>query len=440
MTIYDDTDTSDYLKFQVDANGASTISTNDNDGSAGDLTFSIDGEIIHKKVSDDANGPEFVFEKQRSDTTIDDNDYVGRIQWRAYDDQGTPEIMTAASMYVRVLDASSNDEKAEMVFKVLADEFTDDDTPTTFLSATGLAGAPFGYVQVNLGSKSGSSNFIHGLTKFTASNHGSEATNGKIHVMPYVAGTHPHVLMESAADNGDFLKIAVEAAGASTISTVDDGGEAAHLKLDADGEIFLEPYSGGVKIKETDDKVSETAGYGQLWVKDDAPNTLWFTDDADNDYKVAPMSWTVNGADPIYGRMSSVNNWYIGNQNLSTSITAADWTTFRFNYAQFTAITPVVLNSWYFVGEFSSSVDWEIELWDVTIPSNGTAAPSTVAKVGSTQSVSATAYAIYTIGETGLDYTVDTGHQLYYVVRYTSGSGTKYTYGTATMEFSQKNA
>ena len=37
-------------------------------------------------------------------------------------------------MYVRVLDASSNDEIAEMVFKVLADEFSDDDTPTTFLS------------------------------------------------------------------------------------------------------------------------------------------------------------------------------------------------------------------------------------------------------------------------------------------------------------------
>ena len=76
-------------------------------------------------------------------------------------------------------------------------------------------------------------------------------------------------------------------------------------------------------------------------------------------------------------------------------------------------------------------------MWDLTIPSNGTAGASTAAKVGSTQSVSATAYAIYTLGETGLSHTMAAGHQLYVVVRYTSGSGTKYSYGTATMEFSK---
>ena len=245
-------------------------------------------------------------------------------------------------------------------------------------------------------------------------------------------------LYENAgASTNDYFNIKCEASGATTIATGDAGGEAAHLTLDADGEIFLEPVGGGIKIKETDDKVTETAAYGQLWVKDDNPNTLWFTDDGDNDYQITPMTWTINGADPIYGRYGSVNNYYISNQSLSTSITAADWTTFKFNYAQFTAITPVVLKSWYFVGEFSSAVDWEIELWDLTIPSNGTAAASTAAKVGSTQSVSATAYAIYTLGETGLSYTVAAGHQLYVVVRYTSGSGTKYSYGTATMEFSK---
>ena len=250
------------------------------------------------------------------------------------------------------------------------------------------------------------------------------------------------------ATTGDYFKIDCATNGASTISTVDAFAMGANLTIDPDGQLILNGAGipNAIKcedplfLKEKADANTDILAYGQLWVHDDTPNTLWFTDDAGSDYQVAPMSWTVNGADPIYGRMSSVNTWYVGNQSFGTSITAADWTTFKFNYAQFTAITPVVLNSWYFVGEFSSSVDWEIELWDVTIPSNGTAAPSTAAKVGSTQSVSATAYAIYTIGETGLEYTLDTGHQLYYVVRYTSGSGTKYTYGTATMEFSQKNA
>ena len=93
------------------------------------------------------------------------------------------------------------------------------------------------------------------------------------------------------------------------------------------------------------------------------------------------------------------------------------------------------MQEWAFVGEFSSSVDYEVELWDLTIPANGTAEPSTAAKVGSTQSVSATALAIYTLGQDSLDYTVAAGHQLYMLIRYTSGSGTKYSYGTMTMEF-----
>ena len=78
---------------------------------------------------------------------------------------------------------------------------------------------------------------------------------------------------------------------------------------------------------------------------------------------------------------------------------------------------------------------FEFELYDVTIPVNGTAAISTIAKVGATQSVTAIANRIYTIGQDSLDYTLAAGHQLYLAIRYTSGSGTKYTYGTITMEF-----
>ena len=135
------------------------------------------------------------------------------------------------------------------------------------------------------------------------------------------------------------------------------------------------------------------------------------------------------------GRYSFVNTWYISNQTLGTSIAAADWSTSKFNYALYNSITAVTLTGWRWVGEFSSSVDYEVELWDVTVPSNGTSAASTAAKVGSTQSISATGYAIYTIGETGLTYSVAAGHQLYVVIRYTSGSGTKYSYGTTTLEF-----
>ena len=92
----------------------------------------------------------------------------------------------------------------------------------------------------------------------------------------------------------DYFNIVVAANGATTIATADGTGVLGHLtispdgdlSLNSNGEYFLKPSSGGIKIKETDDKVSETAGYGQLWVKDDAPNNLYFTDDADNDIQL----------------------------------------------------------------------------------------------------------------------------------------------------------
>ena len=96
-------------------------------------------------------------------------------------------------------------------------------------------------------------------------------------------------------DNGlDYFHIGVAANGATGISTTDGTGSAAHLTISADGDLslnsngeyFLKPSSGGIKIKETDDKVSETAGYGQLWVKNDSPNNLYFTDDDDNDIQL----------------------------------------------------------------------------------------------------------------------------------------------------------
>lgn len=46
---------------------------------------------------------------------------------------------------------------------------------------------------------------------------------------------------------------------------------------------------------------SDTAGDGQVWVKDDTPNTLWFTDDAGNDYQVA----TLTGTETLTGKTLS---------------------------------------------------------------------------------------------------------------------------------------
>ena len=56
LRIYDDTTESDFFDITVGANGATTISTNDNDGLAGTLTLDADGAIVL-----DADGGAFTF-------------------------------------------------------------------------------------------------------------------------------------------------------------------------------------------------------------------------------------------------------------------------------------------------------------------------------------------------------------------------------------------
>jgi len=54
--------------------------------------------------------------------------------------------------------------------------------------------------------------------------------------------------IESSADSGDYFQIQTTTAGASTITTVDDGGAAAHLTFAVDGDINLNPVGTNVVV------------------------------------------------------------------------------------------------------------------------------------------------------------------------------------------------
>lgn len=59
-------------------------------------------------------------------------------------------------------------------------------------------------------------------------------------------------------------------------------------RLYGDGSRRLE---GSILMAEKAAGIADQAGYGQVWVKNDTPNTLWYTDDAGTD-------WQLNGIDP----------------------------------------------------------------------------------------------------------------------------------------------
>jgi hypothetical protein len=54
--------------------------------------------------------------------------------------------------------------------------------------------------------------------------------------------------IESSADNGDYFQIQTTTAGATTFTTVDDGGAAAHLTCSIDGDILLDPVGETVVV------------------------------------------------------------------------------------------------------------------------------------------------------------------------------------------------
>ena len=238
------------------------------------------------------------------------------------------------------------------------------------------------------------------------------------------SATHLNLYENGGASDDDFLNLKCEANGASTIATTDAAGTDADLTLDIDGDITLD------------------AATGNIYVKDNGGNYT-----PGSDYEIATKKYvddilakfTVHESNISY-RMTSVNNYYVASNSLGTSIAAADFGVSESRYAYYYANADKVLTRWSFVGYVSSVEPYEFELWDVTVASDGGVSASAATQVGSTLSMpsgggNASNSRFYTVQSGVLSYTVSAGHQLYLVMRYTDGSGTKTVTGTLSMEF-----
>ena len=105
------------------------------------------------------------------------------------------------------------------------------------------------------------------------------ASNGNILLAPSTGA----IRFYDSDNSADYVDFQVNANGALTIGTNDTAGTDANILLDADGDIFLEPSSGGIKLKESADASADSSSFGQVWVHDTTPNELCFTDDAGTD-------------------------------------------------------------------------------------------------------------------------------------------------------------
>jgi len=75
--------------------------------------------------------------------------------------------------------------------------------------------------------------------------------------------------------------------GAATIQTIDAStANEGHLTISPAGALMLQPIIGGMYVKEKNSAGTDVASYGQLWVKNETPNELYFTTDAGDDIQI----------------------------------------------------------------------------------------------------------------------------------------------------------
>jgi hypothetical protein len=97
---------------------------------------------------------------------------------------------------------------------------------------------------------------------------------------------------EGGSSANDYFQIFVEAQGVTEISTVDSSGANGILSINPDGQLRFEKPP---RVKEQASADADQASYGQLWVKNDTPNNLYFTNDAGNDVQITNGSSLAGG-------------------------------------------------------------------------------------------------------------------------------------------------
>ena len=300
MRIFDDTAVADYLEMAVGANGASTIKTVDNDGAAGHLTIAPDGNIILQGLDAEANTIGFsvghtalagsIYGEQDNYTILRLNEMGGASATDYFEinvqEHGFTQISTVDAAGAnadlrlfadgKVQITASNDSTTGVFIDA---DYTGTTTAsrTAFLNdvdQTGIIASgqsltlrgmrntvntnsptmvgtleTYGFANnVTCGTSGGQTAYgIYNIVEGADTNTGlySKVTDGV---------ANPDIKMVSSADTGDYCTISTTTHGATTIATVDDDADVAHLTLDADGDVVLDAVmdsNGGVFFKDS---------------------------------------------------------------------------------------------------------------------------------------------------------------------------------------------
>tara|TARA_R100001443_G_scaffold26566_1_gene39848 strand:+ start:16489 stop:18021 length:1533 start_codon:yes stop_codon:yes gene_type:complete len=275
---------------------------------------------------------------------------------------------------------------------------------------------------------------------------------------------------QGGSSSDDYMKLDVEEHGATTLTTHDTAGGAANLTFTVDGHatidcretvildgrdtsasgkhIIFKPngsetgfiYHSTLNLKEAASSPGIEQEYGQLWVKNDTPNNLYFRDDVGNNVQLTNNGATVDNRWRYHQNArfyTRYDNWYYpstvyGMNSVnwsSTSSSSTKRTTWLDSYNPCLVITDdITLTEYYFYGNFTSSQTYELCMLKGTGVTYGSAGNYTLSAIGSTQSVSATGNILYKIGETGLSVSLSAGDIIIPALRRTTTDTSTYYY------------
>nr|BAR34055.1 lactonase like protein [uncultured Mediterranean phage uvMED] len=352
LTIYDDQDTGDLFKIQIAQHGATTISTVDDDATAGHLTLDADGNTIVSILDGNESGGGFhVALAGAANRAVSFSGEVdNNTTFRMYEMGGTStsdylDISTFEEGQTTISTVDGNASAAHLLL--------DADGRIIIDSVNSAGAVTDGTLFRTSGTTFGSITTHHALSTFTLFEAAGSSTN-------------------------DYFEIQVDAAGATKLNTVDAAGATAHLTLNPDGDVKFD--SDGILIKDNGDVSTPASGYGALYVNSDvlyfktdggtatnllsggggtAKETVWFYK---NFYSMSSTTWRGGypDNDTANATVWGLSTTLVGSNYTDTALTAwsaqtySNWcapadctvTSFTANAYQNTADTDVVVGLW----------------------------------------------------------------------------------------------
>ena len=345
--LYSSANSADYFNVATGAEGATTITTVDADTTAAHLTFVIDGDtIIDRNITNTSAGTYkgLSIDYDKTGTSTSDNTLMGlhidtgnttatngtntmygiwnRVTLTHAADAGTTNVTGAYIAAAGGTNSTStvigtdiistgadtniglriNNTDGGADLKILSSANTNDyfQIVTTTEGATTLSTVDADTTAAHMILAADGAITLDAEGDIEVNADGGEITfkDRVVTIAQFSSATSNSLSIYNAGDVADYCNIKVGSRAETTIATQDStDNNAGHIILKPEGSLMIQAAvstvienTTGIYVKEIASAGSDVAGYGQLWIKNEAPNELWFTNDAGGDIQLTGQS------------------------------------------------------------------------------------------------------------------------------------------------------